>query len=369
LIEIEVAIAELLRADATAVTRAAGDETVGHAGALEPLESITNFVHRLQHSQGSLIVKANVTGRSKPSSLRWLASLPSADRADALAMSRTRTTAEFRREARGLHLLSDVIGSSHVPTVLAAAPSSLLTSDVGGRSIHPSQQPAAWRMAHTFLSAIWSLRTASLSKQQRADLESARSRSIVATFRDKFVSPSATAPIADLVPAAGLSGETSSRSHVVELIKSAKLPTNRVIYGDLKPEHIVTNDVGVVHLIDPALQFGSPAEDVARYIGRWLMNGTSSPDNVLGDAALLTDVAKLSKREHAALAPLIVMDACNIWSTRALGELLRMPQGAGWPQVSGACEVFAIIWTQLPRWTTLPLAELACELSAVVHRG
>lgn len=362
-----MALASFLRDETTAVAQAAVREVARQVGDLEPLTSITNFVHRVPLASGSVIVKANVTGRSKPSSLRWLSSLPPADQRVALARSAVRTSTGFRREARGLRLLRDVIGSDHTPRVLAARSSSLITADVGSHSKFPSGDPAALRVVHPLMSEIWSLPIQSLSVQQRADLEMVRSRGIVATFIGKFAAPSPTTPIADLIGVAGLKGELPAAHHLEDVVRRAMLPADRVIYGDLKPEHILTNGDGVLHLIDPALQFGSPAEDVARLISRWLMDGATFSLEVLGQAAELADVARLSNRERSALGALIVMDACNIWSTRAMGELLCMPQEAGWPPVDGARHRFESLWTELPRLTTLPLAGVAGEVSAITR--
>jgi Phosphotransferase enzyme family len=247
------------------------------------LPSVTNYVSSLRVGGRSLVAKYSLLGTSLVSVVRGLrGTWPEVETSqrDYVANSRT----QLAQEHAQLRILAAVARRGAVPlrvpkviayeagvliTVAATAPS-MSTELLSG-----SQQPdellsrvadTARRLQRAFGTGHPALRTSLLSNPHR---------SIAGTYARKFLNPRHTRDyLIDLGqgwadPADRREIRESMRRvcHVLSLLLRPVAPP-MVIYGDLKPEHVLLEPAGSQTWIDPGLQRADPAAELAKLVSR-----------------------------------------------------------------------------------------------------
>lgn len=160
-------------------------------------------------------------------------------------------------------------------------------------------------------------------------------RSVVGVFRRKFNGLSASAYLRSLGQDSGLLEH--ERQEVIELLQRAVWRLHRmtraissrqdtVVFGDLKPEHVFLDGMGLT-FIDPAVQWAAgPQPDIAKLTGRALLLAVGHPepragrDIVQGVASTIArHIAALPEHDRSArlreVLVLWLMDTVSILST------------------------------------------------------
>ncbi|MEW1547329.1 hypothetical protein [Streptomyces tsukubensis] len=111
-------------------------------------------------------------------------------------------------------------------------------------------------------------------------------RSIAATFARKFNGLSAASYLALSGPRAPVLERAVAR--LLRLRPNSALSARRVLFGDLKPEHVLFPDEagGRPVFLDPGLSLGHPAADTAKLISRLVLNLIAQPTD---GARVMTD--------------------------------------------------------------------------------
>lgn len=199
-----------------------------------------------------------------------------------------------------------------VPDVLFESKDVLVIEHVPGRGATGRERgfaQAIWAMWQA-VSIIWSSQP--LDPREVAATNLNRRRSIEATFARKFSDERRVQYIDQLTTG------TRSRQALLALVESVEWGPRPsgvrlgLVYGDLKPEHLLLDPVGeAAAMIDPAIRMGDPTEDVARFMMRSLL----SKDSLRGP---LLDAGETKARSLPVrrLTHLLAADWANILTTR-----------------------------------------------------
>jgi len=263
------------------------------------LPSVTNYVTAVTVREGWFVAKYSILGTSLLSILRgacgpW-------DRVEAAQRDYVQQpTAQLARERSQLRALAAharrTEGSLRVPAVIAYQDGVLISTASSGSSL--AGELVRGRIApDRLLTDVIAIATA-LHRDQFLARELSGSpalatphTSITATFARKFTGVEASCYL-DSLGAGWLGG--SARTQLATSFRVLReilhpllrrLPAPVVIYGDLKPEHVLLDTCGRQTWIDPGLQRGDPAAELAKLLSRVaLLLITSRPSLARMDA-------------------------------------------------------------------------------------
>lgn len=304
------------------------------------VESLTNFVYSAGRAEW--VAKYSVLGLSKPSLVRWvgavggdLGRLAAAQR-EYLAGGDT----EVHREMDGLRLLTRRVGP-YFPEVRSCVNGVLVTRPEPDATplstlLHDGDPQALQQVGavQELVAAIWATDAAGISDREHRSLLATGQRGIVATFASKFASFGSERYLRGL----GLPGRwvgVALRLAPGLLETADGRPAPSLIFGDLKPEHVLVHHGRPPVLLDPALQYGDPAADLARFVCRVVLDGVSGAprsgrDELAAHVVATVLQSRAAGRSTPRIGALIAMDALNILSTRT--ALARAEVDApGWP--------------------------------------
>ncbi|WP_285574076.1 hypothetical protein [Streptomyces sp. RTGN2] len=289
----------------------------------EVAPSVTSYVQQVEIDGRSLFAKCSILGVSLVSVLRGTCGDWETVKAAQAAYSSS-PKALLRRETAQLRALA--AAGVRVPWVAGYQDGVLFTEAVDGPNLADLVLREPHRTAELLLGTVDELETG-LGRPGTAacaDRAPIGERSISATFQRKFN---------------GLSGATylhhTGHGEVLTAVVSrlrqarmqpvvADLP---VIFGDLKPEHVVFDGQGRAVFLDPGLQRGRPCADTAKLLSRTVLNLVSRPTSKAGTHAVLSGVSsfiialctRLAVEEQEAwlrqLVLLWLMDSTNILTT------------------------------------------------------
>ncbi|WLQ37127.1 phosphotransferase [Streptomyces castrisilvae] len=291
-------------------------------GAVVP--SVTSHVQRLTVDGSMLYAKAELLGMSLVSVIRgsggdW----PMVKAAQRAYLAGPDTLLE--REAKQIQVLAAV--GLCVPEVVGYRPGVLFTAYVHGATLaeliaaSPGRTADLLHLVHQELAPVRRGREVAALVDHAPIVE----RSIPGTFQRKF-------------NGAGDAGYLRRSPHeevlrdIVFRVRranaAASSPLRRVIFGDLKPEHVLfPSDGGRPTFIDPGLMRDPPCGDLAKLLSRLFLDlvarrpGEESVRMVLEQVAVYTDAAatRLSALDEGAhlrqLVTLWLMDTTNILTT------------------------------------------------------
>ncbi|MFF4531514.1 hypothetical protein ACFY1P_19870 [Streptomyces sp. NPDC001407] len=304
------------------------------------MPSVTAYVRRLTVDGRPLYAKVSLLGMSLVSVLRGTAGDWAQVRAAQAAYQGSPGTL-LEREARGLAILQE----AGVRACLVAGFSGgvLFTEPVTGPTLADLLAKDPHQTGELMTRAVVELAGLQQPAVARAVDEAAiTERGIGSTFDRKFNGISGPTYLCK----AGQTGEVLS-TVVLRLRRLRPAPAaghRPVIYGDLKPDHVVFPDGadGRPVFLDPGLGRGRPQTDAAKLISRTVLGLiASSPDLVAADAtatgieefadALTDDLAPDERAQWLRhLVVLWLMDTTNILSTYLTCPAdLPLPEHAG----------------------------------------
>ncbi|GAA0419009.1 hypothetical protein [Streptomyces luteireticuli] len=287
--------------------------------------SVTAYVRRLTVDGRPLYAKLSLLGMSLASVLRGTAGDWAQVRA-AQAAYRGSPGALLEREARGLAILPGA-GARACP-VAGLQGGVLFTEPVTGPTLADLLAKDPHQAGELMTRTVIELAGLQQSAVARAvDEVAITERGIGSTFDRKFNGISGPTYLRK----AGQAGEVLG-SVVLRLRRLRPAPAaghRPVVYGDLKPDHVVFPDGadGRPVFLDPGLSRGRPQTDAAKLISRTVLNLiASSPDLVAADTtatgieefadALTADLSADERAEWLRhLVVLWLMDTTNILST------------------------------------------------------
>jgi len=247
-----------------------------------PLPSVTNHVTAVKAREGWFVAKYSILGTSLLSILRgargpW-------DRVEAAQRDYVQQpTAQLARERAQLRALAAharrTEGTLRVPTVIAYQDGVLISTASSGSSL--AVELVCGRTAPDRLLTDVTAIAAALHSDRFLARELPGSHalatphtSIGATFTRKFTGEGASSYLESL----GIGWfEDSTRRRLAASFGALRkilhpllrwLPAPVVIYGDLKPEHVLLDACGRQTWIDPGLQRGDPAAELAKLLSR-----------------------------------------------------------------------------------------------------
>ncbi|MFE8939946.1 hypothetical protein ACFYNX_20940 [Streptomyces sp. NPDC007872] len=251
--------------------------------------SVTSYVRRVEVDGRPLYAKLSVLGVSLVSLLRgscgdWGTVL------DAQAAYVASPGSLLEREARQLAVLAGP-AALHVPTVAGYEGGVLFTEPVHGPTLAELLARAPHRTAVLLETVIGEMavglrRRGVAARVGRSEI---RERSITGTFLRKFNGLSGSTCLRQTCHAEALAAVVG-RLHQARRITAS--PARAVVFGDLKPEHVVFPD-GAERpaFLDPGLMRGRPADDAAKLVSRTVLNLVARPPGTEGVRALLGGVA------------------------------------------------------------------------------
>lgn len=274
----KVVLTQASEAVAGAVTHQWPGETV-YVG--PQLPSVTNYVTAVQVGERRMVAKYSVLGTSLVSIVRgvrgpWSSIEP--EQRDYIRDPR----AQLALECTQLRLL-DALGTCRdnaplVPEVIAYQAGVLLTAPVEGPSLATEllrdDVHADDLLNSVVQTARWLHRDPILADSYPAVASDRPHASIRGTFARKFLGPGGESYRAGLgegwVEPGVRIGITATFTAVCETLAPLLIqhPDRAVIYGDLKPEHILLGDAGQQIWLDPGLQHCDPCADVAKLTSR-----------------------------------------------------------------------------------------------------
>ncbi|MEY8042190.1 hypothetical protein AB8O55_22485 [Saccharopolyspora cebuensis] len=307
------------------------------------LSSVTNFVVPVsvhdEHGMARQVAKYPILGTS-------LVSLTNATRgsAEQLLAAQARYTARpdaaARVEATHLDLLRHHAAQPDraitVPEVLACDGGVLITSAAGGGSVAKAllnHDPATLESVTAAMQHAASLAADPALRDALAATAGRRSNTITATLARKFGGAYAERYLAGL--GTGWSDEADrvplvrEFARVVAAVRLAAppaAPVGHVVFGDLKPEHILIDEHTRRQVwLDPCLHLGELAEDAAKLASRLalhagLLSRTPHPDlprilHTVVESAVEAYPPKWRRQARARLAVWWLGDVLNVLST------------------------------------------------------
>ena len=322
-------VAALLEWAADQVRQAAGAEWPGaDVRLLEHVPSVTGYVQRVDVSGRTLYAKLSILGASLVSVLRGVHGSWEE------VQQRQRAYAEqpdglMQREAAHLRLLAD-IGLPRVAPLAGLRGGVLFTEAVPGPSMAERLTRKPGEVCGMLEAACGAL--SRLHAQDPALLGSAQTteRSIPATFARKFTGAGGGIYLRQI------GTQQISQAHqrtLVVLLRAAvahlaryEAPDGRttVVYGDLKPEHVITAEDGSLVLLDPGLRLAGEVEDLARLVSRTVllavatMSAAEAAGVIDGVDQFVSDRSWLAAQPGGwfrSVVALWLMDTLNILST------------------------------------------------------
>lgn len=279
------------------------------------IPSVTNYVTALQVNRAGYVAKYSVLGTSLVSVVRGLRG----DWAAVLAAQRDYVSdphGQLARERAQLRALAAhtrrAEAGLRVPQVIAHQDGVLITTAVGGSSL-ATELLRGRRGPEELLAGV--VAAADRLHQDRAlaavspAMLAHPHTSIAATYTRKFLSPTGARYLAAL--GAGWADPPARRriQHALAALRPtlapllARAPSGTVIYGDLKPEHVLLSADGSRQTwIDPGLQWADPTAELAKLISRValaLITAHPSPARVTA----VTDAIHALVTEHVATRP------------------------------------------------------------------
>lgn len=282
--DVAVAPGMVLEHARTAVTTVATRLWAGESVRVGPqLPSVTNYVTLLRVGGRSFVAKYSLLGISLVSVVRGLrGTWPEVESNQLSYLADPR--AQLTREHEQLRVLATVTRHGavplRVPQVIAYEAGVLITVAVSAPSLstellRDGQRPGELlsRVADTarLLQRAFGTRHPAI----RAALLSSPHSSIAGTYTRKFLSVRHTRDYLTAL-GQGWAGPTDRREIQDSLtrLRSVLSPLLRptvppvVIYGDLKPEHVLLEPAGSQTWIDPGLQRADPATELAKLVSR-----------------------------------------------------------------------------------------------------
>ncbi|OEJ21538.1 hypothetical protein AS594_39045 [Streptomyces agglomeratus] len=326
--------AVLMPPPAEAVLSYAAGQTVKAAEALWPAAvirlgevapSVTSYVQRVEVDGRPLFAKVSILGVSLVSVLRGVCGDWESVKAAQAAYAASPGSL-LRREVLQLKTLAGP-ARLRVPKVAGYASGVLFTEPVTGPSLADLILREPHRTADLLGRVVDELATGLRRPgvAARVDRAPIGERSISGTFLRKFNGISGSSYV-------NQTGHGDVLTAVASRLRKAKIapaPNQRVIFGDLKPEHAHFPDGpdGPVAFLDPGLQRGRPCADAAKLMSRTVLNLVCCPPTPHDARAVLSGiaafVAALNARVDEAdrdawlrqLVLLWLMDTTNILST------------------------------------------------------
>ncbi|SDI47030.1 Phosphotransferase enzyme family protein [Sinosporangium album] len=289
--------------------------------------TITGHVQRVQVGQRHLYAKLSILGVSLVSLLRGLyGPLEHVAREQRLYAARPDNLP--RREADQLAFLAE-LGRPRVCELAGVHGAVLFTASADGPSMADVLAAAPERTADLLGEVMQELD--GLRRMDRRRLPGViEQRGIAATFARKFGGPDGDAYVRSI-------GEhrcpPEQRRAVVALLRASigvllrrRPPASPavLVYGDLKPEHVLYPDSGQLLLLDPGLRTAWHGEDFARLVSRTLLQAVTEMDlaalgRVYSGVAVLVDQharpMPQAQRWIRNLTALWLMDTINIMSS------------------------------------------------------
>lgn len=239
---------------------------------LEHVPSVTGYVQRVEVSGRPLYAKLSVLGASLVSVVNGAYGSWEEVRRRQRAYAAQRGGLLYR-EAAHLRLLAEA-GRPRVASVAAIRDGVLFTEPVAGVSMadrlarRPGEAVDLLEAVGEDLAVLHALDPARLGTAQITE------RSIRGTFARKFTGGSYLRQ-ADVprLPESYRRAVTVLLRAAVSRLARCPVPAERpaVVYGDLKPEHVITTDGGGLVLLDPGLRLAGEVEDLARLVSRTLL--------------------------------------------------------------------------------------------------
>lgn len=289
------------------------------------IPSVTSHVQQLTVDGGALYAKTELLGMSLVSVVRgrggdW----PTAKAAQRAYLARPGTLLE--REANQLRVLATA--GLRVPRVLGYRPGVLFTEYVRGATLaelvaaRPGRTAGLLYLVRQELAPVLRGRDVVALVDRAPIIE----RSVPGTFLRKFNDVSGAAYL-------GRSPDGNLLREIVLRLRRANASaafslTRPVVFGDLKPEHVLfPTDGGRPTFIDPGLMRNPPCADLAKLLSRLFLDlvarqpGVDTVRVVLDEVALYADAAAahLSVSDKSALLRQLVtlwlMDTTNILTT------------------------------------------------------
>ncbi|GGW99750.1 hypothetical protein [Streptomyces chryseus] len=330
------------------------------AGEVAP--SVTSYVQRIEVDGRPLYGKLPLLGVSLVSVLRGVCGDWAAVEAAQVAYAKSPASLA-RREAYQLRTLA--AAGLLVPKVAGCADGVLFTEPVPGPTLGELISREPHRTAG-LLGRVADVLDKGLSQPGlagRVDRATIGERSISTTFQRKF-----TASSGAYLQGTGY-GELLAP--VVERLRAVPLreaPFQPVIFGDLKPEHVVfpAGADGPVMFLDPGLQRGRPCADAAKVASRTVLSLIACPPSSGEARAVLSGLAAFAAGRTAGMDPadqdtwlrefvsLWLMDTVNILTT-----YLSAPPGLSLSDQAAAVAHRALVVCQMLDHATASMASRA----------
>ena len=303
---------------------------------VEHVPSVTGYVHRIEVAGAELYAKTSILGASLVSVLRgrrgqW-ASVREAQRRYLHDPDNL-----LRRECDQLRLMGGFGWSGSVRAKYRTGV--LITEPAEGRSLSEIARVEPYRLGG-LLVQVWALLDHLRRREPNEQLQVISERDIYCTFARKF-----SGDPSRLVARLGLA-ERPDRV-VTGLRRAAGLvrrlpepqPGTAVVYGDLKPEHVIVDGAGTMRVIDPGIMRGHPVVDAGKIVSRLLVSLFCLPPH--------------GARDHA------VVDAIDGFLDRLAGAVPAIDRGAWWRDLVALWlrDTLNILSTYLAAPADLPLPD------------
>ncbi|MDA1362711.1 hypothetical protein O1R50_24030 [Glycomyces luteolus] len=293
---------------------------------LTVIPSVTSYVYMFESDVGRAVAKCSILGKAR-SSLRREGGVRARELGEITRAQREYAAASSAclDEARGLRLLTGILGTDAVPRVIGLVDGVLVvaaerasTPSVADRDVPDEKASEASAYAVGLLERLWEYPPARLEPTDADAVNRAHALGMVGTFRRKFLRGRHRRYVDRVVPSAELARGISS---LVETIARTPWPsskTMRLVYGDFKPEHVLLREGAQPMLIDPLPAFGWRECDIARFLMRMgLLSMSDSSRLPLLERVCAMLAARLPDDLDARLVQwFMAMDFVNIYTTR-----------------------------------------------------
>jgi 3-deoxy-D-arabino-heptulosonate 7-phosphate (DAHP) synthase class II len=329
---------------------------------LVPVPSLTNFAYlvprltRADADPAPGIIKYAMLGLSKPSLLRtavanggtsngWLRSAQYQYQLGAT---------EASQEGEGLRLLGARVGPARFASVVdqsASIVATRLAADaIPLADLLSTGDPETIDRIGSLLQLMETIWAGSrgLSATEHAMLLRNQHRSAHPTFARKFAGPASHDYLTSLALPPSVVGRAADTARSL-LADAGPVAGHELIFGDLKPEHVLCRADGELTLIDPAVRYGSPADDLTRLTGRIALDALDAKPVARAAARTVADLLLHQATRRARptrIGALIALDVLNILSTRSALALAEIDI-PGWPVFGSAPRQLEVLLTAL----------------------
>lgn len=286
--------------------------------AIVSVESVTDVVFRATLDREKVIVKCCLSGTSR---VRLISVLSRENQVDAANIvqrvikpeSDGPSSAEVSYRAAADNARGFPI---RVPEVIFSRQNIVAVQDLSPATpLAHTRTPPHLGPLWEFLNHIWNYGTTPERHTHAINL--AHRHSIESTFERKF-NPHYYRDYLDTLHI----GERARRS-LVALTECVAYHRQRprarygLVYGDLKPEHILIGSSETISVIDPAVHRSSAEADVARFLGRYSTIPGLSERHVVSIDHMEDSEGPLAHLDRRLITHLLVMDWLNITTTRS----------------------------------------------------